>query len=93
MLKENKNNKLKVDIFVPLNACSCQWEKFMNLVFTVLNDYRNYVKFETKNLNSQEARKLNLRGKSIVIDGKHVFTNPFALKKELPEIIREKGLK
>jgi hypothetical protein len=85
-------NKLQVDIYVPLNVCSCQWEQFMNLVFQVLTGYMNYIKFETKNLDSEDARKLNLHGNSIVIGGKEIVTSAFALKKKLPEILEEKGL-
>ena len=85
-------NKLQVDIYVPLNACACQWEQFMNLVFQVLTGYMKYIKFETKNLDSEDARKLNLHGNSIVIDGKEIMTSAFALKKKLPEILEEKGL-
>ena len=85
-------NKLQVDIYVPLNACACQWEQFMNLVFQVLTGYMKYIKFETKNLDSEDARKLNLHGNSIVIDRKEILTSSFALKKKLPEILEEKGL-
>ena len=85
-------NKLQVDVYVPLNVCACQWEQFMNLVFQVLTEYMNYIKFETKNLDSEDARKLNLHGNSIVIDRKEILTSSFALKKKLPEILEEKGL-
>ena len=86
------DNKLQVDIYVPLNVCACQWQNFMNLVFQVLTEYSKYIKFETKNLDSEEARKLNLHGNSIVIDGKEIVTSSFALKKKLPIILKEKGL-
>lgn len=85
-------NKLQVDIYVPLNVCACQWEGFMNLVFNVLTTYSKYIKFETKNLDSEEARSLNLRGKSVVIDGKEIVTSSFVLKKKLPDILKQKGL-
>ncbi|MHA1196813.1 MAG: hypothetical protein ACTSRH_13070 [Promethearchaeota archaeon] len=87
-----KKDKVKIDIYVPLNVCACQWERFMNLVFNVLMKYKDYIKFETKNLDSEEARKLNLRGNSIVVDGSKIFTTSFALKQKLPEILKEKGL-
>jgi len=89
---DDQKNKLKVDIYVPLNVCSCQWEGFMNLVFRVLTEYNEYIDFETKNLNSDEARELSLHGNSVVIDGKKVVTSSFALKRKLPEILKEKGL-
>ena len=84
--------KVKVDIFIHLNVCACQWEKFMNLVFQVLAEYNKYIEFETKDLDSEEARNLNLHGNSIVIDGSEVVTSSFALKKKLPEILKNKGL-
>ncbi|MEJ2277672.1 MAG: hypothetical protein P8Y70_07980 [Candidatus Lokiarchaeota archaeon] len=74
-MEERENNKLKVDIFVPLDACACNWEQFMNLVFKVLVEYRDTIDYKTKNLNSKEARKLNLNGNSVVIDGKEVISS------------------
>lgn len=91
-MEERENNKLKVDIFVPLDACACNWEQFMNLVFKVLVEYRDTIDYKTKNLNSKEARKLNLNGNSVVIDGKEVIKTSFMLKKKLPEFLKEKGL-
>jgi len=85
-------NKLSVDVFVPLNACECVWSQFMNLVFSTLAPYMKHIKFETKNLDSEEARKLNLTGNCVIIDGKKKFITSFALKKELPELLKEKGL-
>ena len=47
--KSNENSeKLKVDIFVPLNVCTCNWEQFMNLVFKVITPYTKYITFDTK---------------------------------------------
>lgn len=90
--QEKEKEKLKVDIYVPLNVCACQWENFMNLVFRVLTEYNEYINFETKNLNSKEAQDLNLHSNSVVIDGKEVVTSSFALKRKLPEILKEKGM-
>jgi len=85
-------NKLYVDIFVPLNACECVWSQFMNLVFSALAPYMKNIKFETKNLDSEDARKLNLTGNCVIVDGKKKYITSFALKKELPELLKEKGL-
>ncbi|MFW9874865.1 MAG: hypothetical protein ACFFG0_17295 [Candidatus Thorarchaeota archaeon] len=87
-----KEQKLKVEIFVPLNVCACQWENFMNLVFQVITQYNRYITFNTMNLDSEEARRLNLNGNSVVIDGKEIVKTSFALKKKLPEILKAKGL-
>jgi hypothetical protein len=84
--------KLKVDIFVPLNACECVWSQFMNLVFSTITPYMKHIKFETKNLDSEEARKLNLTGNCVVVDGKKKYITSFALKKDLPILLKEQGL-
>ena len=94
-LKENLNldpNKLSVDIYVPLNACECVWSQFMNLVFSALSPYMKYIKFETKNLDSDDARKLNLNGSCVIVDGTKKYITSFALKKDLPILLKEKGL-
>ncbi|MFX0049201.1 MAG: hypothetical protein ACFE8G_13730 [Candidatus Hermodarchaeota archaeon] len=85
-------NKLYIDVFVPLNACECVWSQFMNLVFSALAPYMKHIKFETKNLDSEEARKLNLNGNCVIVDGKKKFITSFALKKELPKLLKEKAL-
>ncbi|MFX1525714.1 MAG: hypothetical protein ACFFCC_19580, partial [Promethearchaeota archaeon] len=80
------------DIYVPLNVCACQWESFMNRIFQVLMKYNKYVKFETKNLDSDEARNLNLHGNCVVINKRDVVTSSFALKRKLSEILMERGM-
>ena len=85
-------NKLLVDVYVPLNACECVWSQFMNLVFSVLGPYMKHIKFETKNLDSEDARKLNLNGNCVVVDGTKKYITSFALKKDLPVLLKEKGL-
>jgi len=94
-LKEAVNidaNKLTVDVYVPLNACECVWSQFMNLVFSALSPYMKYIRFETKDLDSDDARKLNLNGNCVVVDGTKKYITSFALKKDLPVLLKEKGL-
>jgi len=90
--KPRDPNKLNLDIYVPLNACACEWSQFMNQIFTVLTSYIKYIKHETKSLNSAEARELNLRSNCVLIDGEKKYTTAFALKRDLPKLIKEKGL-
>ena len=92
MIKEENNGKLKVDIYIPLDACACEWDKFMNRVFVELAPFMKHIDFETKNLNSEEARSLNLHNKCIVVNAEKKFSSSFTLKKELPEILKAKGL-
>ncbi len=64
----------------------------MNRVFMVLTPYIKHIDYDTINLNSEQARQLNLRNKCIVIDGEKIFTSSFTLKKELPKLLKTKGL-
>ena len=85
-------NKLNVDIYVPLDACACEWSQFMNLIFSALTPYIKHIKYETKNLNSEEARNLGLSGKCVLVDGKKKYTTSYALKKDLPDLLEQKDL-
>jgi len=94
-LKEIENidsNKISVDVYVPLNACECVWSQFMNLVFSALSPYMKHIRFETKDLDSEDARNLNLNGNCVVVDGTKKYITSFALKKDLPVLLKEKGL-
>ncbi len=86
------SNKLSVDVYVPLNVCECVWSQFMNLVFSALSPYMKHIRFETKDLDSDDARKLNLNRNCVVVDGTKKYITSFALKKDLPVILKEKGL-
>jgi len=84
--------KLNIDIFVPLTACSCEWDKFMNSIFTVITPFMKNVDFQTKDLNSDEARNQGVFGNCVVVDGKTKFTNSNLLRKQLPLLLKERGL-
>ena len=90
--ESNENDKLLVDIYVPLNACACEWSQFMDRIFAVITPYIKYIKYDTKSLNSEEARDLNLRGNCVVIDGEKKYTTSVAFKRDLPRLLKEKGL-
>jgi hypothetical protein len=92
MSETKKVEKLRIDIYVPMNACACEWSQFMNLMFTAITPYIQFIKHETKNLNSEEARSLKLRSKCVIVDGEKKYTTSYALKKDLPTLLKEKGL-
>lgn len=86
-----KNEKLKVDIYLPLQVCSCRWKSFMNRVFEVLTPYMQYIEHETKSLHSDEAGKMNLFSKCVMIEGEKI-PSVYALKKKLPKMLKKRGL-
>ncbi len=85
-------DKLKLDIYVPLDACSCEWSQFMNLMFEAITPYIKHIKHETKSTNSEEARRLQIRNRCVIVDGKEKYTSSQALKRDLPKLLEEKGL-
>ncbi|TXT65724.1 MAG: hypothetical protein BAJALOKI3v1_70026 [Promethearchaeota archaeon] len=87
----NQNEKVKVDIYVPLQVCACEWENFMNRVFEVLTPYIKYIEHDTKSLHSKKAAKMKLFQKCIIIDEKKKISSVYALKKQLPKILKERG--
>ncbi len=91
-LIESPKTKLKLDIFVPLNECACMYEHFINRIFSAINEYLKFIEFETKSLDSEKARKLNLHGNCVVLDETEIFLDAYHLKKELPKYLKEKGL-
>ena len=91
-MSKKDNRTLQVDIYVPLDACSCVWEKFMNRIFMVLTPHIKHIDHETKNLNSDEARRLNISSSCVVIDGKKKIPSSFLLEKELPKLLKAQGL-
>ena len=91
-IKKITSDKLKIDIYVPLDACSCQWSQFMNSIFMTITPYIKHIKHETKSINSEDARKLQIHNKCVVIDGQKRYTSSHALKRDLPKLLKEKGL-
>ncbi|MHA1800081.1 MAG: hypothetical protein ACTSVY_16690 [Candidatus Helarchaeota archaeon] len=89
--KSSSKNKLKIDIYVPLSACACMYENFMNQVFSVLMEYIDDIDFNTKDLNSAEAQELHLTQNSVVINGNKIITSSFKLKRELPKLLNERN--
>ena len=77
---------------MPLDVCACEWDKFINRVFIELTPYIKHIDYDTKNLNSEEVRKLNLHDKCVILDGELKVSSSFTLKKELPKLLKAKGL-
>jgi hypothetical protein len=85
-------NKLQLDIFVPLNECSCMYEHFINRIFSVIMEYIQFVDFKTKSLDSDEARALNLHENCVVLEKTKIIIESFKLKDEIAKLLKERGL-
>lgn len=83
---------MKVEIFVPLSICACRWDGFMNSVFNALTPYIKYIDFETKDIESDEAKERSIYKNCVLIDKEQRFTSSFNLKRALPKMLEKKGL-
>ncbi|MEM1658602.1 MAG: hypothetical protein QXK94_06170 [Candidatus Jordarchaeales archaeon] len=85
-------SKVKVDIFIPVGACACQFAGFMDKVFNVLMKYRDKVEFEIKSSLSDEAKNYKIGSKGVVLNGVEVFTEHFKpdkLEKAIEQAIKK----
>nr|MDO8116098.1 hypothetical protein [Candidatus Sigynarchaeota archaeon] len=85
---DSRQQKLKIDIYVPTSRCACDWERFMNTVFEALMPYLKEIDFDTKNSESDEAKARKLPIQCIVV-GDEVFNSASSLKAKLPALIRD----
>nr|MDO8082602.1 hypothetical protein [Candidatus Freyarchaeota archaeon] len=74
-------SKVKIDIFIPIGSCSCQFSAFMDRVFNVLTKYRNQVEFDIKSSSSEEARELNIGSKGLIVNRTEKFPEFFKPEK------------
>ncbi|MCK5343346.1 MAG: hypothetical protein KAR20_08070 [Candidatus Heimdallarchaeota archaeon] len=48
---------LQISVFVPLSACSCVFEKFLNRAFDILIPFKEHMDFEVKDITGPERSK------------------------------------
>jgi len=61
-------DQFKVLIFVPLSACGCCYENFLNRVFEVLNPYREHLDFSVEDAAGWTGNKYNIIRNCVVIE-------------------------
>ena len=89
-LNDNSKRKVKVDIYIPMSRCACDWQGFMDKVFQVLLPYLKEIDFETKDSGSEEAKARKLPIQCVVV-GEEVFPSTYGLKTRLPALVEKRG--
>jgi hypothetical protein len=84
-----RRDKLKIEVFVPLGSCICDYAPFVEKVMNIASKFKDQVNIEMKAANSLDASKYDVKGLSIVIDGSVKLSADFD-EKELEEIIKGK---
>ena len=81
-------NKVKVEIFVPLDSCVCTYASLIKKVGEVTLKFKDLIDLQTKSTKSPEAAEYGIYGMCVVIGGKMKLSSEFD-KTELEEAIRK----
>jgi len=81
-----KENQVKVEVFVPLGSCVCNFAPLMEKVGQVTSKFKDLTEVQTKSTNSSEASKYGVQNMCVVVDGKIKLPSDFD-EKELENAI------
>lgn len=62
--------KVKVEVFLPADACGCTFARFMEKVWAVRVRNRDKIDFQVKRTDSPEADMYQILGMAVVVNGK-----------------------
>ena len=81
-----KRNKVKIEVFVPLGSCVCNFAPLMEKVGKVTSKFKDTVEIQTKSTKSSEASKYGVQDVCVVVDEKIKLSSDFD-DKELEDAI------
>lgn len=81
-------NKVKIEIFVPLGSCVCDFAPFMEKIGRVTSKFKDVTEVQMKSNKSPEASKYGVQEMGIVINGKVKLPASFE-EKELQDAISQ----
>lgn len=81
--------KVKVEVFVPLGSCICNFAPLMEKVGHITTKYKDVIELQVKSTKSSEASEYGIQDTCIVVDGKIKLPSEFD-EKELEEVILKK---
>lgn len=81
-----KRNKVKIEVFVPLGSCVCDFGPFMEKVGNVTSKFKDSVEIQMKSTKSSEASKYGIQDMCVVIDEEMKLSSDF-VEKELEDAI------
>ena len=85
-----KKDKVKVEVFVPLGSCVCDFAPLMEKVGRVASKFKDLVEVQTKSTKSSEALKYEVQDMCVVVDEKIKLPLNFD-EKELEDAILKSG--
>jgi len=81
-------NKVKIEVFVPLGSCVCNFAPFMEKIGRVTSKFKDVTEIQMKSNKSPEASKYGVQEMGIVINGKTKLPASFE-EKELQDAISQ----
>ena len=85
-----RRNKVKVEVFVPLGSCVCNFAPLMEKVGRVTSKFKDLVEVQTKSTKSSEASEYGIQDMCVVVGGKIKLPSDFH-EKELEDAISKSG--
>jgi hypothetical protein len=83
-----KKAKVKIEVFVPLGSCVCNFAPFMEKIGRVTSRFKDVTEVKMKSNKSSEASRYGVRDMGIVINGKIKLSASFE-EKELQDAISQ----
>ncbi len=59
---------LNISVFVPLSACSCVFEKFLNRAFDILIPFKEHMDFEVKDIIGPERSQFKIGKETVMVE-------------------------
>jgi len=85
-----RTDKVKVEVFVPLASCVCNYAPFIEKVGRVTSKFKDLVEVQMKSFKSSEASKYGIQDMQVIVNGSIRLSAGFD-DKELEEAILKKN--
>jgi len=86
-----KKSKVKIEVFVPLGSCVCNFAPFMEKIGRVTSKFKDTTEVQMKSNKSSEASRYGVQDMGLVINGKIKLTPSFEEKELEDAISQERG--
>jgi hypothetical protein len=83
-----KKAKVKIEVFVPLGSCVCNFAPFMEKIGRVTSKFKDVTEVQMKSNKSSEASRYGVQDMELVINGKIKLSASFK-EKELEDAIAQ----
>ena len=81
--------KVKIEVFVPLGSCVCNFAPFMEKIGRVTSRFKDVTEVQMKSNKSSEASKYGVQDMGIVVNGKMKLPADFDEKELHNAIVHE----